>query len=62
MYKMKGFHRQKEVRTKKLRVGYIRQGPFPLGEGRGLPRQTTSAVLTMEFQIDWFKIFFPGRG
>lgn len=63
MYKLGDVYRQKEGGTKKLGVGYFRQGYFPLvggGVGWGL-MQITSLMWIRKFQTDWFKIPLLGE-
>ena len=51
---MKGFYRQEECGTKKLKSRLFQARlPFFRGKGSGL-RQTTSVVLVRKFQTDWF--------
>lgn len=36
MYKVKDFYRQKVTGAERQKAGWLLQGPFPLGDGRGM--------------------------
>lgn len=61
MYKIEGFYRQKEGGTRKLKVGYFRQGYLPLEKGRGSYLIDYFWSVVRKFQTDWLKILLLGE-